>query len=153
MKNNSVPTKEDWGELPLDDRDLQAAYNEFYGKTNFEMRKAFYRYVIEAADSLRWMPPKPFCYYMQGFAEFIMCGKFHEMNAADTASCFLNLVEEQIRDQPQVIAPLMNDLYSVVTHLVKHQLEYDADVDIYGDFAEKAKSIEALWESSCRVNH
>ncbi len=145
MINENVPTKEDWGSLPADDLDLQTAYEDFYGKTNSEMQTAFYSYVIEAVDSLRWMPSKPFCYYIRGFAQFILDRKFHEMNAADTASCFLNLVEEKLRDEPQVIASIMDDLYPVVLHLVKCQHEYDADVDIYGSFSEKAKKIENLW--------
>lgn len=145
MTDEQIPTEQDWGCLPSDDLDIRAAFEDFYGKSNAEMQSAFSRCVIEMADSLRWMPSKPFRYYMKGFADFVMSNRFHEMDAADVASNFLRLVEYKLRQQPRDIAPLMDMILPIVAYLAKRQQEYQADVDIYGDFTEKNKEIEELW--------
>jgi hypothetical protein len=99
------------------------------------------------ADGLRRMPPIPFRYYMSGFADFVMSGNFHEMNAPDIASSFLVLVEEKLNNQPSSIIPVMEKLFPVVNYLSENQLEFDADIDIYGDFSAASKKIMKLWES------
>jgi len=74
-----------------------------------------------------------------------MAGKFVQFDAPDAASSFLNLVEEKVRQQPDAIAPAMPNLLPVLRHLALHQADFAADPGIYGNFAEKAKAIEAMW--------
>lgn len=144
-KNNEIPRQEHWGNLPADDLDVLAAYKDFFGKTNQEMEQSFANCVIEMADSLRWMPPVPFRYYLKGFADFILGSKFHESDAPDAASSFLRLIEEKVRRQPDFIAPIMEEILPVVAHLANNQSAFQADPDIYGDFSEKGRIIEELW--------
>jgi len=70
-----VPTEAEWGEYQAD-LDQKYAHSLFAGHTNEEMQPHFYRNVIERTDELRWMPEVPFRYYMLGFRDFVMAGKF-----------------------------------------------------------------------------
>ena len=90
MKTN-VPTEEDWGDYQSD-LDQEWAHKLFAGHTNEEMQAHFRANVIERTDELRFMPEKPFRYYMIGFRDFLKAGNFEHLEASDAASCFLNLV-------------------------------------------------------------
>lgn len=145
MNTESIPTKRQWGEIALDDLDINAAYKDFFGKSINEMNIQYYRCVIEMAYSLSLLPTEPFRYYMKGFTNFVSSELFHKMNAADTASVFLNLVQDKLENKPKDIAPLMEDISAVVENIANKQSCYDADIDIYGDFREKAGTIKAIW--------
>lgn len=144
-KDTEVPSKAAWGELRADDLDVHAAYKDFFGKSNSEIQQAYTNCAIEMADSLRWMPPNPFRYYIKGFAQFILGGNFHEFDAADAASSFLRLIEDKLRKQPDSIAPAIDEVLSAVEYLANNQMTFGADPDIYGVFIEKRKVIEELW--------
>jgi hypothetical protein len=73
-----------------------------------------------------------------------MAGRFEETWASDAASCFLGLVEEKLAKQPDYILPIMAELLPAVQHVGQNQSSFDADEDIYGNFQEKLKRIEAL---------
>lgn len=146
-KDNDVPGREAWGKLPDDDLDMQAAYKDFFGKSNSNMQEKFANYPIEMADSLRWMPIVPFRYYIKGFTQFLFSGKSHGPDAADAANSFLNLIAEKLINQPNCVAPVMDEILPVVHHLADNQEAFNADLDIYGDFREKKKTIDELWAS------
>ncbi|MBC3873747.1 hypothetical protein [Undibacterium flavidum] len=143
-KDGNIPSKEAWGEILKDDLDMQAAYNDFFGKSNRDMREAYANYSIEMVDSLRWMPPVPFRYYIKGFAEFLLSDGLHKIDASDAASSFLRLIEEKLRKQSNLLAPIIDDVLPVVRHLAENQEAFEVDVEIYGDFKEKRETIESL---------
>ena len=144
MTNSRIPNEVDWGVISDDDLDLRAAHEDFFGKSNAEMQDAFSRYVIGLSDSLRWMPSVPFQYYICGFADFVINGKYDTTDAPDVASTFMVLVEEKLNEQPNVILPVMDKLLPVITHIAANQSVYGADIDIYGDFSETKSNIEKL---------
>ncbi len=149
MKADLPPTQSDWGVMPKDDLDVQAAYKDFFGKTNQEMQSIFSRIVaIEWADSLRWMPTIPFRYYMLGFTDHIMHLKAGDLEASDAANSFLNLVEEQLRNNSKKIMPIMDVIIPAVDYLARNQKAFSASINIYGDFNEKKKKILELWDIS-----
>jgi hypothetical protein len=139
-----VPTEADWGDY-RSDLDQNYAHDLFAGHTNEEMQPHFYQCVIERASDLRWMPAIPFRYYMLGFRDFVMAGNFDLLGDSDAANCFLGLVEEKLQKQPSYILPIMPELFPAVRHVAQNQSAYNADEDIYGNFTEKLKSIEALY--------
>jgi hypothetical protein len=143
-----VPTEADWGEYQAD-LDQKYAHDLFAGHTNEEMQPHFYRNVIERTDELRWMPEVPFRYYMLGFRDFAMAGKFAYLEDSDAASCFLSLIEEKLERQPGHILPIMPELLAAIRHVGQNQTSFDADEDIYGKFQEKVDRIEAMY-SRCR---
>jgi len=137
-----VPTEAEWGNYQAD-LDKEYAHKMFSGRTNEEMIPLFQRNVIERTDELRWMPPIPFRYYMLGFRDCVLAGKFEETWAADAASCFFGLVEEKLANEPNHILPIMGELLPAVRHIGHNQSSFDADEDIYGNFEEKLGRIEA----------
>jgi hypothetical protein len=143
-RNPSVPTEKDWGNYQSD-LDQEYAHRLFSGRTNAEMQPYFRRNPIERTDELRWMPEVPFRYYMLGFRDFVLAGDF-ESWGADAASCFLGLIEEKPKDQPQYITPVMPELLAAIEHVARNQATYDADEAIYGSFLEAEKRIRALYE-------
>ena len=147
IMQKNIPTESDWGIISNDNLDSLAAYRDFQGKTNDEMQVSFLNCTIEMADSLRWMPPIPFRYYMLGFSQFISEKKFSKIDASDIASSFLRLVEEKICNQPSVILPIMDILFPIVEYLADQQEAYGADPSIYGDFSEKKILIEDTWNT------
>jgi hypothetical protein len=139
-----VPTEAEWGDY-LADLDQKYAHDLFAGHTNEEMQPHFYRNVIERTDELRWMPEVPFRYYMLGFRDFVMAGKFAHIEDSDAASCFLGLVEDKLEKRPDYILPIMLELLPAIRHVGQNQASFHADENIYGKFQEKLNRIEALY--------
>ncbi len=139
-----VPTEAEWGDYQAD-LDQKYAHDLFAGHTNEEMQPHFYRNVIERTDELRWMPEVPFRYYMLGFRDFVMAGKFSHLEGSDAASCFLSLIEEKLESHPGHILPIMPELLSAIRHVGQNQTSFDADENIYGKFQEKLEQIEAMY--------
>jgi len=141
----SVPTEADWGNWQDGDLDVADAHEVFAGKTNEDVQEDFARAVIERTDELRWMPKVPFQYYIFGFRDYVMAGKFDLFDSSDAASCFLELIEEKLQNQPDYILPVMDELMPAIIHVSRNQAAYDADIDIYGDFQEKGRRIAELY--------
>jgi hypothetical protein len=139
----TVPTEEEWGDYQAD-LDQKYAHDLFAGHTNDEMQPHFYRNVIERTDELRWMPEVPFRYYMLGFRDFVMAGKFAHLENSDAASCFLSLIEEKLQRHPSYILPIMPELLPAIRRIAMNQASYEASESIYGSFQEQLKRIEAL---------
>lgn len=60
------------------------------------------------------MPKIPFRYYMLGFRDYLMAGKFPEFDVADAATSFLGLVEQKLAKQPDHIFPIMAELLPAI---------------------------------------
>jgi hypothetical protein len=139
-----VPTEAEWGDYQAD-LDQKNAHDLFAGHTNEEMQPHFYRNVIERADELLCMPEMPFRYYMLGFRDFVMAGKFAHLENSDAASCLLSLIEEKLERHPGHILPIMPELLPAIRHVGQNQTLFDADENIYGKFQEKQDRIEATY--------
>jgi hypothetical protein len=94
---------------------------------------------------LRWMPEVPFRYYMLGFRDFVMAGKFARLENSDAANCFLSLIEEKLETHPGYILPIMPELLPAIRHVGQNQASFDADENIYGRFREKLGRIETIY--------
>ena len=140
LKPPSVPTEQDWGDY-ASDLDRNHAHSVFARRTNDEMQPFFRRNVIEMTDELRWMPDKPFRYYVLGFRNFVMARQFEFLSSADAASCFLGLVLEKLEKKPRQILPIMPELLADVEYVAKHQELFEADEKIYGNFLDKLARI------------
>jgi hypothetical protein len=140
----SVPTEEEWGDYQAD-LDQEYAHDLFAGHTNEEMLPHFYRNVIERASELQFMPEVPFRYYMLGFRDFVMAGKFAHLEDSNAASCFLRLIEEKLENHPDQILTIMPELLPAIRHVRQNQISFHADEKIYGNFREKLDRIEAMY--------
>jgi hypothetical protein len=119
-KTMPVPTEEQWGDYQAE-LDQEYAHDLFAGHTNEEMQPHFYRNVMERTDELRWMPEVPFRYYMLGFRDFVMAGKFAHLENSNAASCFLGLIEEELESHHGHILPIMLELLPAIRYVGQHQ--------------------------------
>jgi len=61
-----IPSREDWGEF-AGDFDAADAFRKFYGKSNYEVQPEFAKNTLMRAQDIRFMPSRPFSYYIKGF--------------------------------------------------------------------------------------
>ncbi|UXI70352.1 hypothetical protein [Tahibacter amnicola] len=140
-----IPTSEDWGEIDRDNLDLRWAYEHYLGKSCEDLRDRYlHKTAIETVDDLRWMPFRPFVYYSRCLATFLLTNPLNESTEPDMASCFLDVVEERLRDCPEYITANRALIREAVEFIAKNQERFDADLDIYGDFSQQAAAIFAL---------
>lgn len=142
-----IPTEEDWGDYQAD-RDTKYAYDQFIGRTNSEMIPRFKENVLMRVEDLGWMPIKPFQYYMLGFRDYVIGKDFGDYEDADAASTFLHLVLHKLKEQPEFVNSLMDDLMSDIEFVASNQLLYDADEDIYGNFLDLLNKIKETYQKS-----
>jgi hypothetical protein len=64
--------------------------------------------------------------------------------ASDSASCFLELVEEKLNKQPHYILPIMSELMKAVRFAAQNQQRYEVEEKIYGNFQAALGRIESL---------
>ena len=141
--NIGIPTEKDWGNYKSD-LDIFHAYKIFAGKTNSEAVNEFKKNVINRCDDLRWMPLVPFQFYLLAYRDYILAGNFDIFDKADAVSCFIGLVKEVLINKSEFISPLIEELMPTLKHIAENQNFYEADIDIYGDFNNELKEIEAL---------
>jgi len=98
------------------------------------------------------MPELPFRYYMLGFRDFVMAGKFDPLWASDAASCFVGLVLEKLEKQPRHILQIMPELLPAVRYVAMNQSLFEASENVYGSFPEKLRRIEGLYETLSRLD-
>ena len=139
-----VPSAADWGRIPADDLDMAAAHAAYVGLSCAQLASKFIRQPISMVDGLRWMPVKPFAYYLRCLAEFLVGDGVPESGAPDLASMFLRLVEEKAQTCPAGVRACRQSLREAVDHLAANQQRFGAPPGIYGDFSVQAGRIREL---------
>lgn len=143
-----APGLAEWGQ-ESDDLDESYARRIFFGKSVEQTFPLFARNVIERASELRFMPVACFQYYMLAYRDYLLLeSTLSNDMAPDAASCFIGLVLEKLEHNPKSVMPLIPEILPTLRHLALRQEEYDADLDIYGNFAEKVAAIERLVEAT-----
>lgn len=140
-----IPTEEDWGDYHrgrIEDLDVAYAHDVFIGKSNTEMLREYKDHVLMRSEDLRWMPKKPFQYYIFGFRDYVMNGDFGFYESSDAASAFLGLILYKLKEQPDYILPVLEALFKDIEYIANNQAVYDADEDIYGNFKELLAEIK-----------
>ena len=150
--DRKIPTAAEWGENVAGDLDWAASHRSYFGKSCQDLAYKFSSVPIEMVDDLRWMPKRPFAYYINCLARYVASGQVDPDNAADLAGSFLNLVEEKAKGFPSGIKPNILALRKTVAYVADNQALFGADLDIYGDFTKQRAEIELLFikiESEC----
>ena len=138
-----IPSEKDWGEY-WKDFDQKSAYSSFFGKSNSQMQEAFFKDGNDLMTEIRFMPVIPFRYYILGFRDFILNGKFPPYEASDIATYFLDMVVWVIEESPEKIAPVMQELMPSINFVANNQVKYEADEQIYGSFLDRLNKIQEL---------
>jgi len=135
-----IPTEQYWSGYH-NDIDARYAYKIFFGKSNEDMQPAFKRNVIERTDELRFMPIRAYQYYIFGLRDYVRNRDFDVLESSDAASCFIKLALEKLKDAPNSILPILDELLPDLEYVANNQDLYEAEVDIYGDFKNIYKEI------------
>jgi hypothetical protein len=140
--NMNVPDDSDWDGY---ESDIEVAYlhNLFYGKSIEEVKGYFgYGKSIERMSELEYAPRPVFQYYVHAFARFLRSEE--AVGDSDSASAFLSLLDSRERLDPGCVRSIFHLLDDCVTFVAKHQYQFNAPVDIYGKFKERAQRIREL---------
>ncbi len=136
----TIPDIDDWGEI--DNEDVRYAFEQFYGKSNDDTQELFKKNIIERCDNLRFMPIKPFKYYIFGLSNYVECNI--SSDNADAASCFIELVCDRLASNYADMLDIMTELLLSLEIVAREQKNFGADYDIYGDFIDILDRIRSL---------
>jgi len=141
-KKLKIPDKSCWQGYEAD-LDVKYMYNLFYGKSIDDVQQYFGDgRSIERMDEMLFAPRCVFQYYVHAFAKYVMSDK--ATGDSDSASPFLTLLEEREKKDPGSVKDIYGSLSETVEFIADHQENFAADVNIYGDFRERANRIRKL---------
>lgn len=139
MKRCAIPNEMDWAGFEKD-LDVRYFHRLAFGKSNEELQSLFENgRSIERSSELLFAPPKVFQYYVQGFAAYLMSAKGR--GDSDAASSFLRLLKGREDREPGSVKKVYAQLENCIEFVGSHQEQFDADQDIYGNFAELVSDI------------
>ena len=134
MEGN-IPTEADW----RSERwclDAEHAYWNFVGKSHDEAVALFKDNAIRYQEDVVFMPSACFPFYCRAYMAYLMSPD--SKNDSDGASCFFTLVDCRL-DEIRADKTLKAEVIACLKHIATRQAFYEADVGIYGAFAERAK--------------
>lgn len=134
---DNIPLDKEWGKISSSDLDLQYVYKKFLGKTNLEMQRIYNGVVaIEYVDALRWMPPIPFYYYIQGIIDCIINEHYQSIDSYDAAYSFFGLIREKLEKNPHFLIPVKDKVLTTINYIMDNQSAFC--IDEYNDQDEFA---------------
>ena len=137
-----IPDKVAWEEY---DKDLDVKYlhDMFFGKSIDDVQQYFGgTKSIERMDELLFAPRPVFQYYVHAFAKFVMSDK--AVGDSDSASPFLSLLEVREKRDPGSVEEIFESISEALDFVASRQEYFDADVNIYDDFRDRAKRIREV---------
>lgn len=143
MINQTIPEDPDWSFYGT--WDIEFAYEKFHGKSVDEMLPFVSSCPTSAYGYLAEMPAKPFQYYIQTFVRLLDPTSLEFAECEDkgsAASCFLSLIDYKLKNQPECILPIMDDLIELAKFISTHQSLYEAKIEIFGSFPELFEVLE-----------
>ena len=143
MMNQSIPEDADWSFYGT--RDIEFAYSKFHGKSVDEMLSFVRSCPTSAYGYLEVMPAKPFQYYIQSFVQLLdpSSREFAECEEKGSlASCFLSLIDYKLKNEPECILPVIEELMPLAKFISANQKLYDAELDIFGSFEERFEILD-----------
>ena len=134
-----IPGVDEWRGYKSD-LDVRYLHSIFFGKSNDEVQSYFEGgHSISRMDELLFAPRQVFQYYVHGFAQYLASPNARE--DCDAASSFLTLLEARERRDPGSVSNIFDSLVPTLRLVVNGQKYFDADIDIYGSFRERAADI------------
>jgi hypothetical protein len=149
----AIPTAAEWEwgddeECPTQFLDYRYARERYLGKSIDQILDIFLENPL-AGHVFFAMPAIPLRYYIMVYKRLLLdsttFAKLMDMgHAADAANAFLGCVRLFLLQRPKAIMPVIEDLLPVMDYVALHQSLLDADLDIYGSFADKVDEIRRL---------
>ncbi len=138
-KQQKIPDKEAW-EGYQNDLDVKYFHELAFGKSIDDIQEYFGEgRSIERMEELLFSPRPVFQYYVFAFAKYVTSEA--AKGDSSSASPFLSLLEEREKEDPGSVAEIYDSLSDVVDFVASHQEYFDANIDIYGNFKERAERI------------
>jgi hypothetical protein len=116
MHRDKIPQEKDWdwSDNPPPDTgwdDAELGHDKFIGKSIEDMLPYFQTCPLSVYEFLSFMPTIPFRYYIMAFKLLFLSEEHLEDLKNDieppclVAHCFLQLVEDKLRESPKLIVP------------------------------------------------
>src|SRR5581483_9750105 len=138
-KRRPIPNKKDWAGFEKD-LDVQYFHRLAFGKSNEEIQPLFENgRSIVRSDELLFAPRAVFQYYVHGFAAYLMSAK--GKGDSDAASSFLGLLKTREDRDSGSVKEIYAELATYVEFVASHQDYFEADQNIYGNFADRVNDI------------
>ena len=132
-----IPTREDWGDF-AGDFDAADAFRNFFGKSNRQMKSEFSQYALMRAQDLRFMPSRPFAYYIKGLADFVRFGSY-DVDAPDIANSFISVIQDRADSVPWAFSSALNEVNDALNFIMSNSDRFCTHPEIYGDLTKLAK--------------
>lgn len=143
MKNViEIPAREDWGDF-TGDFDVADAYQSFFGRSNSDMQRYFVQDFMMRAQDIRFMPSRPFMYYILGFTDFLLNGSY-EGEEADVGNCYLDIVESRMHADIAVLVPVADTVPMGLKFIADNPERFGGYPEIYGEFSGRLSRIEKI---------
>ena len=135
-----APRSTEWGALiTLDEK---WAFEKFNGKTQEEAQDLFKENAIYYQEALWHMNKIAFRYYIIPYINYLKTDD--SKLDSDGASCFLSTIKFVATNNLEYFIGIEEVVTDAVTYISKRQHYYDAPIDIYGDFEQRAQEIPSL---------
>jgi len=135
-----VPREPEWHSVDWND-DTASAHAHFFGKSLDEAERLFAESSLIHQEDLMWMPFVPCCFYLQAYSRYLLSEE--SKGDSDGASCYITLIGwfgAHVRHFPEALHDLTR---RTLLRIASSQGFSEADVDIYGSFAERVRTILA----------
>jgi hypothetical protein len=138
-----IPSRADWGAIDENDLDAKWAFDTFLGKSFAEAEAMFQSHALHYQEDLQSMPPVPFNFYAPALIRYVTSERAR--GDADGGSSFLHLVSGLLKSNRPIMHPDTEQaLVSAAKQVAERQEFYEADVAIYGYFADAYAEIQQL---------
>jgi hypothetical protein len=143
VRQPKVPGKTEWSGYESD-LDVRHAHRLMFGKNTDEVQHLFGDInSISRMDELLFMPRGAFQYYVLAFAQFVMSPQAAGDSA--TASSFFELLSAREKRDFGSVSQIYPLLKPAVDYVSSRQEHFDADPNIYGNFMDLARNLDALF--------
>jgi hypothetical protein len=136
-----IPTELDWRSEPWD-LEIPHAYKHFFGKSKAEAERLFVDCALVYQEDLMWMPSVCLRYYIHAYIDYLLSNE--SKGDSDGASCFFGFVKSRHKDILTFGEHTQSRTKAVLERLATSQHWFEASVEIYGDFNDRADEALAL---------
>ena len=133
-----IPNKSDWDAhtknlFGVNGRDV------FIGLDVDQASRLFEMPTMDVQEMIMFMPDNCFSYYIHSMVKYLL-GESAKGDS-DNASCFLMIIRGWIHIVKNFNAPEKNSIIKCLKWIGDNQDYYDASVEIYGVFSDKAREL------------
>ncbi|WP_111860292.1 hypothetical protein [Acinetobacter sp. CFCC 10889] len=145
MKNNlTLPSLEDWGEIPPNDYDLNYTFAKYQGKNIDDAVLMIQQSSQERLFEMQYMPIPVFKYYIFAFKKCLEIGsELGDLNFTFAHQYFVELVYLKMCECPSSIQQIYPQLKPLLYQITHHPQYFDIDSENFKDLLDLYHQLEA----------